>query len=44
MYWKPPGMHEERSSKPTDEGLLLAKDVWLLGGGLTLMRDGLRSK
>lgn len=44
MYWKTPGMHEDGSPKPTQDGTALAKDVWLLGGGLTLMLDGLRSK
>ncbi|NKY51796.1 hypothetical protein [Nocardia vermiculata] len=44
LYWKTPGMHEEGSPKPTEDGLALAKDTWLLGGGLTLLLDGLRSK
>lgn len=44
LYWKTPGMHEDGSPKPTQDGTALAKDVWLLGGGLTLMLDGLRSK
>jgi len=42
MYWKTPGMHEEGDPRPTQDGLALAKDVWMLGGGLTLMLDGLR--
>lgn len=42
MYWKTPGMHEEGTPRPTQEGIALAKDVWMLGGGLTLMFDGLR--
>lgn len=44
MYWKTPGMHEEGTPRPTQEGTAVAKDVWLLGGGLTLMLDGLRTK
>lgn len=44
LYWKTPGMHEEGSPKPTEDGIPLAKDSWLLGGGLTLMLDGFRSK
>lgn len=44
MYWNLPGMRQEGSIKPTQEGLSLAKDVWLVGAGLTLMLDGLRRK
>jgi len=44
MYWKTPGMHEEGTPRPTQEGTAVAKDVWLLGGGLTLMLDGLGKK
>ncbi|MEE2032756.1 hypothetical protein [Rhodococcus chondri] len=44
MYWKTPGMHEEGSPKPTQDGTAIAKDVWLLGAGLTLMLDSLRKK
>jgi len=44
MYWKTPGMHEEGDPRPTQDGLALAKDVWMLGGGLTLMLDGLRKR
>ncbi len=42
MYWRTPGMHEDGSPKPTQDGTALAKDVWLLGAGLTLLLDGLR--
>lgn len=42
MYWKTPGMHEEGNPRPTQDGIAIAKDVWMLGGGLTLMLDGLR--
>lgn len=41
LYWKTPGMHQPRDPRPTQEGLGLAKDVWLLGAGLTLMLDDL---
>ncbi len=43
MYLKVPGMREEGSLKPTQEGNGLAKDIWLLGAGLTLLLDGLGS-
>ena len=40
MWWRTPGMHEEGSLKPTQQGTAVAKDVWLLGTGLALMADG----
>jgi uncharacterized membrane protein YphA (DoxX/SURF4 family) len=39
LYLKTPGMRQEGSLRPTQEGMGLAKDVWLLGGGLTLLLD-----
>jgi hypothetical protein len=41
LYWKTPGMHEPGSPRPTQQGIAIAKDVWLLGAGLTLVLDGL---
>jgi len=41
MYWKTPGMHERGNPRPTQQGIALAKDVWLLGAGLTLLLDDL---
>lgn len=41
MYLKTPGMRQEGSIRPTDQGLMLAKDVWLFGIGLSLTVDGL---
>lgn len=40
MWWRTPGMHEEGSLRPTQQGTAIAKDVWLLGTGLALMADG----
>jgi uncharacterized membrane protein YphA (DoxX/SURF4 family) len=40
LYLKTPGMRKEGSLRPTPEGLGLAKDVWLLGSGMTLVLDG----
>jgi hypothetical protein len=34
-------MREERSLRPTQQGMTLAKDVWMFGIGLTLLIDGL---
>jgi hypothetical protein len=41
LYLKTPGMRQPGSLKPTQEGIGLAKDVWLVGAGLTLLIDGL---
>ena len=41
LYLKTPGMRQPGSLKPTQEGIGLAKDVWLFGAGLTLLLDGL---
>jgi len=37
LYFKIPGMHQEGSLKPTQDGTALAKDSWLLGIGLSLL-------
>ncbi len=41
MYARTPGMHEPGSPQPTQAGTVLAKDVWMLGSGLSLLLDGL---
>jgi uncharacterized membrane protein YphA (DoxX/SURF4 family) len=40
LYLKTPGMRQPGSIRPTQGGLGLAKDVWLLGAGMTLLLDG----
>jgi hypothetical protein len=40
LYLQTPGMRKEGSIRPTPEGIGLAKDVWLLGSGMTLVLDG----
>ena len=44
LYMRTPGMREEGSIKPTQAGNGLAKDVWLVGAGLTLLYDGLKDR
>lgn len=44
MYLKTPGMTQEGSIRPSQDGTALAKDAWLLGGGLTLLIDGWLSR
>ncbi|MEV4212772.1 hypothetical protein [Micromonospora sp. NPDC049662] len=41
LYLKTPGMRRQGSIRPTQQGAGLAKDVWLLGAGLTLVLEGL---
>lgn len=39
VYLRTPGMRREGSLAPTDAGMLLAKDVWMLGIGLGFLTD-----
>ncbi len=39
LYWATPGTHEPGDPRPTQQGVPLAKDIWLLGAGLTLVLD-----
>ena len=41
LYWRTPGLHEEGSPRPTQQGIPIAKDVWLFGIGAGLLADGL---
>jgi len=34
MYLRTPGMRQQGSLRPTEQGLALAQDVWMLGIGL----------
>ena len=40
LYLKTPGMRKEGSLAPTEQGLSVAKDVWLLGIGVGLLTSG----
>ena len=40
LYLKTPGMRKEGSLAPTEQGLSVAKDVWLLGIGVGLLTRG----
>lgn len=37
LYLRTPGMRQEGSFRPTEQGIPLAKDVWMAGAGLSLM-------
>lgn len=41
LYWVTPGMHRPKDPRPTEQGIPLAKDAWLVGAGLTLVLDDL---
>jgi len=44
LYLQTPGMRKEGSLAPTQEGLALAKDSWLVGIGLSIMLRGLTAR
>ena len=44
MYLSTPGLTESDGIRPTQDGTALAKDVWLLGIGGTLVLDDLLSR
>lgn len=44
VYLKTPGMREEGTLKPTQQGIGYAKDVWLLGIGLSLLIEEARDR
>jgi hypothetical protein len=37
LYLRIPGMRQEGGLRPTEQGIPLAKDVWMLGAGLSLL-------
>jgi hypothetical protein len=41
MYLKTPGMHEEGSLVPTQQGIAIAKDVWMLSIGIGFVADAI---
>lgn len=44
LYLRIPGMHQEGSLRPTQDGIPVAKDSWLVGIGLSLVLDGLSDR
>jgi hypothetical protein len=44
MYLTTPGMTEEGSVRPSQQGTPIAKDIWLVGAGLSLLIGGLTPK
>lgn len=41
MYFKTPSMTLDDGIRPSQEGTSVAKDVWLVGAGLTLLSQGI---
>lgn len=44
LYLRTPGMRREGSLRPTEQGIAVAKDVWMLGAGLALVLDQLTDR
>lgn len=44
LYWATPGTHQPGNPRPTQQGVALAKDLWLFGAGVTLVLDGLANR
>jgi hypothetical protein len=44
MWWRTPGMHHEGSPRPTQRGVPIAKDVWMLGIGTGLVIDAITAE
>jgi uncharacterized membrane protein YkgB len=40
LYFRTPGMRKPGSLAPTEQGLAVAKDIWLLGIGIGLLTRG----
>ncbi|MDX6348994.1 MAG: hypothetical protein QOF84_3784 [Streptomyces sp.] len=40
LYLRTQGMRQEGSLRPTQQGIPLAKDVWMLGIGISLIAEG----
>lgn len=43
IYTRVPGLRKEGSIRPTEQGLPIAKDAWLVGAGATLTLQGIFS-
>lgn len=44
LYLRIPGMRREKSLRPSEQGIAMAKDFWMLGMGLGFIVDDLTSK
>ncbi|MFI6285852.1 hypothetical protein ACIBCM_14025 [Streptomyces sp. NPDC051018] len=44
LYLRTPGMREEGGLRPTEQGIPLAKDLWMLGIGIALVVEGVTGR
>lgn len=44
MYFKTPSMTQDDGIRPSQEGTAVAKDLWLVGAGLTLLSQGIAQR
>lgn len=44
MYFKTPSMTQDDGIRPSQEGTAVAKDMWLVGAGLTLLSQGMTQR
>lgn len=44
LYLRSPGMREDGSLRPSQNGTAVAKDIWMLGIGTALVLDAITSK
>ena len=44
LYLRTPGMRQGGSLRPTEQGIPIAKDIWMLAIGLSLIIDDLRDR
>jgi hypothetical protein len=44
LYLRTPGLRKEGSLRPTDQGIPIAKDIWLLAIGLSIVIDDLTDR
>ncbi len=44
LYLKTPGMTQDDGVRPTEQGLPISKDVWMLGIGIGLVLDALTTR
>jgi uncharacterized membrane protein YphA (DoxX/SURF4 family) len=44
MYWRTPSLHQPGDPRPTQQGVPIAKDVWMFGIGTGLILDAALSE
>lgn len=44
LYWKAPGLRQEGDVRPTEQGIGIAKDVWMTAIGVALILDALTDR